>query len=79
MSTGFLSECTSKNIFLVRNGGLLTPKRDNVLEGVTRATILELASKLDIPCSETDLSVYDLMTADEVFVTSVTPGHDSYL
>ena len=44
-----------------------------MLEGVTRATILELASKLDIPCSETDLSVYDLMTADEVFVTSVTP------
>jgi branched-chain amino acid aminotransferase len=70
---GFLSECTSKNVFLVRSGKLLTPKRDNVLEGVTRATILELASKLDIPCSETDLSVYDLMTADEVFVTSVTP------
>jgi branched-subunit amino acid aminotransferase/4-amino-4-deoxychorismate lyase len=34
---------------------------------------LELASKLNIPCSETDLSVYDLMTSDEVFVTSVTP------
>lgn len=70
---GFLSECTSKNIFLVRKGALFTPKRDNVLEGVTRATVLELASKHDVPCTETDLSVYDLMTADEVFVTSVTP------
>jgi branched-chain amino acid aminotransferase len=71
---GFLSECTSKNIFLVRNGALFTPKRDNVLEGVTRGTMLQLASRLNIPYSEADLSVYDLMTSEEVFVTSVSPG-----
>src|SRR5262249_24097855 len=70
---GFLSECTSKNVFLVRNGSLYTPKRDYVLEGVTRATILDMAPRLGLPAYETDLTVYDLETADEVFVTSVTP------
>jgi len=54
---------------MVRDGKLLTPKPTNILGGVTRATILTLARELGIESAETDLCVYDLYNADEIFVT----------
>ena len=66
---GFLSEGTSSNLFLVRDGTLLTPSFANgCLAGVTRELIIELAD-----VTENDaLTVDDLHTADEVFLTSST-------
>jgi branched-chain amino acid aminotransferase len=69
-SAGFIAECTADNLFVVRNGGLLTPStRDGALGGITRGAILELAAEAGIPASEERLTRYDVYTADECFVT----------
>jgi branched-subunit amino acid aminotransferase/4-amino-4-deoxychorismate lyase len=67
---GRVSEGSTFNVFLVKDGVLLTPKRDNIYPGVTRATILKLAKELGIEASETDLYLYDLNNAEEMFVTA---------
>lgn len=69
---GNLCEGLGSNIFLVRDGELLTPREKFVLPGVSRATVIELAGKLGIPCRETDLDLYDGYNADEAFITSTS-------
>jgi branched-chain amino acid aminotransferase len=69
---GYLAEGTGSNVFLVRDGELLTPEPRNILLGVSRATILELAGELGVPCRETNLGRYEAMTADEAFVTGTS-------
>jgi branched-chain amino acid aminotransferase len=71
---GYLTECTSGNLFVVRGGRLLTPEARNLLPGITRGIVLELAGRLGIPADETDLTVPDALSADEIFVTSTTIG-----
>jgi len=67
---GYICECTGDNIFLVKNGKLLTPASwHGLLEGITRNTILELAENLSIRAEETTLTRFDLYTADECFLT----------
>ncbi|MFC1847539.1 aminotransferase class IV [Chloroflexota bacterium] len=67
---GRVAEGISFNCFMVRNGKLLTPRVDNILGGITRATVLRLAKDLGIESTETDLYVYDLYSADEIFTTA---------
>ena len=67
---GRVAEGSTYNCFIVRDGKLLTPKLDNILAGVTRATVLRLARELGIETEEKDLWVYDLYNADEIFVTA---------
>ncbi|MDP6342733.1 MAG: aminotransferase class IV [Alphaproteobacteria bacterium] len=69
---GFLCEGSGSNIFLVRDGAVLTPKSQYVLAGVSRAVVMELCGRLDLPCREDDLSPYDAATADEAFITSTS-------
>ena len=69
---GNLCEGLGSNIFLVRDGELLTPREKFVLPGVSRATVIELAAKLGIPFRETDLDLYDGYNADEAFITSTS-------
>ncbi len=67
---GFVCECTADNIFIVRDGQLITPAEESgILLGVTRSVVLELAAKARIPSRETNLTRYDLYTADECFLT----------
>lgn len=67
---GHLCECTGDNIFLVRNGELLTPGTwEGILEGVTRDLVMELARKRKIPVHETSLVRHDLFVAEEAFAT----------
>lgn len=67
---GYVCECTGDNIFIVKNGKLLTPASwHGLLEGITRNSILELAAKLGIEAEETTLTRFDLYTADECFLT----------
>jgi branched-chain amino acid aminotransferase group I len=66
---GFLSETNATNLFLVKNGGLLTPCADSCLPGITRAVVIELASGHGIPCTERNVSLSELYTADEAFTT----------
>ncbi len=68
---GRLTEGTTSNIFLVKNGILKTPPLNQyVLAGVTRRAVLGLANQLKIPVREENLSPFDLYTADEAFITN---------
>jgi branched-chain amino acid aminotransferase len=69
---GNLAEGAGANIFVVRDGEILTPHSRYVLPGISRATAIELAAKLGIPAHERDLDVFDAVTADEVFITSTS-------
>jgi len=67
---GYVLECTGDNIFIVRNGVLITPPTYlGVLAGITRNTVLELAGKLKIDAREEVFSRYSLYNADECFLT----------
>lgn len=66
---GNLSEGTGDNIFLVNNEHIVTPPTINNLEGITRATVIDIAKKLGYVVEEKNCGLYDLYTADEVFVT----------
>ncbi len=69
---GNLCEGLGSNIFLVRDGELLTPRENFVLPGVSRQTVIELAAQLGIPFREADLDLYDGHNADEAFITSTS-------
>lgn len=70
---GQLAECTSANIFLVREGRVLTPPLSSgCLAGITREVLFEVAPKVGIEMLERDLTPTDLTTAEEVFVSSTT-------
>lgn len=66
---GNISEGSGDNIFLIKNGTILTPQVMNNLRGITRAAAIKIAQDLGYPLLETDLGLFDLYTADEVFVT----------
>ena len=66
---GFVSETNDTNIFMVRDGVLLTPFADACLPGITRQMVLDIANQEGIPCAEKNLSMTELYTAEEVFVT----------
>ena len=70
---GQLAECTSANVFLVRDGVVLTPTLDSgCLPGISREVLLEIAPATGIKIREQDLTVDDLSSAEEVFITSTT-------
>lgn len=69
---GFLAEGSGSNIFIVRNGEVLTPHPQYVLAGISRDVTMRLCAQLDIPCRETDIAPYDATTADEAFITSTS-------
>lgn len=66
---GNISEGSGDNIFIIKNGTISTPTVMNNLRGITRAAAIEIAQDLGYPLLETDLGLFDLYTADEVFVT----------
>lgn len=67
---GNVTEGTTDNIFIARNGRLLTPPlTDGALDGITRQLILELAQKGGLMVEESALAPYDLYNADECFLT----------
>jgi branched-chain amino acid aminotransferase len=70
--SGNLAEGMGSNIFLVRDGRLLTPRERFVLPGVSRAVVMELAVKLGIPTAEQDIDLFDAYTAEEGFLTSTS-------
>lgn len=67
---GYIAEGTAYNFFLVRDGELLCPEPRNILCGISRKTVMELAAELGIPCRECNLERYHLVNADEAFLCS---------
>jgi branched-chain amino acid aminotransferase len=71
---GAVTEGTGDNVFAVCRGRLVTPPAVNILEGVTRETILALAPAVPMVAEVRELTPYDLYTAEEVFLTSTVIG-----
>ncbi len=70
---GLVLEGTTSNIWLAKNGLILTPPlSDGVLEGLTRKTIFEMALKSEFRIQEQSLTKIDFLSADECFLTSTT-------
>ncbi len=67
---GHIAEATGDNLFIVKNGTISTPPPSaGCLKGITRQAALDLASQLNIPAREENLTLYDVYTADECFLT----------
>lgn len=69
-SQGKVCEASGMNLFIVRNGRLITPSPDqDILEGITRDSVLALAQDLGIPVTERAVDKSELFIADEVFLS----------
>ena len=69
-TSGHVAECTADNVFIVKKGRVLTPPAHlGILAGVTRQTVLDLCGSLGIPAAEQTLTLHDMYTADECFLT----------
>jgi branched-chain amino acid aminotransferase len=76
-ATGLVAEASGENLFVVRDGEIRTPPLANVLEGITRASLIEIARDKGMVVREAPITRDDLYVADEVFLTGtaaeVTP------
>ncbi len=69
-SLGYVAECTGDNIFIVKNNELYTPPQCmGTLRGITRDTILGIATKKNIPVHEHVITRHEVYIADECFLT----------
>lgn len=67
---GNVAECTGDNIFIVKKGCVYTPfVADGCLDGITRQVVIEICQDLEIPVQEKTLNSYDVVTAEECFLT----------
>lgn len=69
---GNITECAGANFLIVRQGVVLSPTTRNILPGISREVVIELCAELGIPFRERDLQTYDVINADEAFM-STTP------
>ena len=67
---GFIAEGCGDNFFIVKDGVIITPEGRNILRGVSRDYIFELAQELNIRCIEKNIEPYDVYEADEAFMTA---------
>jgi branched-chain amino acid aminotransferase len=69
-SNGYVAEGVGENIFIVKNGALLTPPTSTgALAGITAEAVTQLAAKLGIKLTVTNLTPFMIFTADEAFFT----------
>jgi branched-chain amino acid aminotransferase len=67
---GYVAEGTGENIFIAKRGELFTPPAYmGILKGITRQVVMKLAQEMDIPVHEVVLTLHDVYTADECFLT----------
>lgn len=70
---GFLTECTTSNLFFVKDGAMKTPSLDcGILSGITRSLLLDVARRNGIRVDEGHFPASDLRGAEEAFITSTT-------
>ena len=65
----YISECTGDNIFIVKNGRLLTPPRTISLKGITQEAVIKIAKRKRIPFREKSMRLGEIYKADECFLT----------
>jgi len=66
---GFIAEGTGDNFFIVKDEVIITPEPRNILKGISRAYIFELAKQLGLECIEKNIESYDVYMSDEAFIT----------
>ena len=67
---GFVAEGSGDNFFIIKDGVIITPEPRNILRGISRAYIFELAEQLNLKCIEKNIEPYGVMMADEAFMTA---------
>jgi D-alanine transaminase len=73
LRNGYATEGSASNLFIVKDNQLITPpKSHNLLPGITRDLVLELALNAGVNCIEHEISEQELFDADEVWLTSST-------
>jgi branched-chain amino acid aminotransferase len=70
----FVAEAPGANVCVVKKKTIHSPELNNQLDGITLRVVLNLAKKKGYLTERTNMTRYDLYTADEVFLTSTTPG-----
>ena len=71
---GVVTEASTANVLVVRRDeGLVSPRKDDILPGVTMAVVASLAERLGLPWVERDVTVADVVTAEEVLLCSTSP------
>lgn len=66
---GNVAECSGANIFMEKNGKLYTPKKGNIMAGITRATVIEICKEEGISVEEKHFKLEELKQADSAFFT----------
>ncbi len=66
---GFVSEATADNIFLIKDGVIITPPTYNSLKGITRQAVIDIAKDLGYELREVPITMFDVYNADELFIT----------
>jgi branched-chain amino acid aminotransferase len=65
---GYVSESTSANIFIEKDGKLFTPQKGNIMAGITRSTVMQIAKQLDFEVIEKNITLQELKNADSGFL-----------
>ena len=66
---GFISEATAENVFIIKDGVLITPPTETILEGVTRACVIDLAREMKMKVEQRKFKINEVYSADEMFLT----------
>ncbi|HPD83288.1 MAG: branched-chain amino acid aminotransferase [Alphaproteobacteria bacterium] len=66
---GLVAECTGANIFMIKDGKIKTPDPDCFLNGLTRQTVIKLAEEHGFSVDVCQITLEELLSADEIFVT----------
>ena len=70
---GIVAECTKSNIAIIKQGRVIThPRSNKILPGITREHLRLICDKMSIPFDERKFTVDEMMSADEILVTSTT-------
>lgn len=67
---GNVTETSRANFMIVENGTIVSPPLSNILPGISRATVIDLAKKIGIPFEERNFQVFHVINADEAFTCS---------
>ena len=70
---GYVAEAPGYNVFIAKQGAIYTPG-ENILMGLTRQTVMELAEDAGMKVEVGKLTAFDLYNADEIFLTSTAGG-----
>jgi branched-chain amino acid aminotransferase len=70
---GYVAEAPGYNVFVIKNKVLYTPN-ENILKGITRETVIEIAARKGMAVVEAKLTVFDFYNADEAFFCSTAGG-----